>query len=107
MVAYTKESLNELLENHNIIDILEKRIELTPAEGHYFTKCPFCKSNYSLLIMEDMNAYHCFSCHGHGDAVAFLMTAYLMTLDEAIKEVARISEYEGLIEINQPEGKIS
>jgi DNA primase len=105
MVAFTKESLGELLDNHNIIDILEKRIELTPAEGHYFSKCPFCGGIHSILIMEDMNSYFCFKCKAEGNAFIFLMEAFKMKFDEAIREIAAISGYEGLIEIDFTENE--
>lgn len=86
---YTKESLERLKEEIDIIDLIEDDIDLIEEEyaDLAYGSCPFCDSaeeHYDFVLSRDKGTYYCFNCHASGDPVSYLMLTRKMTFEEAV-----------------------
>ena len=64
----------ELLSSTNIVDIVEKHVELKKKGNEYIGICPFHDdTTSSLSVNEKKQIYKCFACGKGGDSINFLM----------------------------------
>ncbi|MBI5274724.1 MAG: DNA primase [Chlamydiales bacterium] len=102
MVAYTQESLQNLRDKINLIEVISSYIPLKRSGSSHKALCPFHnEKNPSFLVQQGEKHYHCFGCGAHGDAIAFLMNYLNMSFVEAIDTLAE--KYDVILE--KMEGK--
>ena len=81
--------IQELLNRTDIVDIIEKRVQLKKAGANYVACCPFHQEKTpSFSVSPSKQFYHCFGCGVHGSAITFLMEYEGLTFVEAIEDIA-------------------
>jgi DNA primase len=89
MVAYTKESLEELRSKIQLLEVVSPHLRISKSGSHYKALCPFhSEKSPSFVIQSGDSHYHCFGCGAHGDAIAFQMNYLQMTFVEAVESLA-------------------
>lgn len=82
--------IQDLLARVDIVDVIERHLQLKKSGANYFARCPFhSEKSASFSVSPTKQTYHCFGCGAHGTAIGFLMEYSGLTYVEAIKELAR------------------
>lgn len=90
MPLFTKESLENLRQRIDLVEVLSGHLELKRSGASYKTHCPFHdEKTPSFMIQKGDSHYHCFGCGVHGDAIHFLMTHLKMSFLEAVESLAQ------------------
>lgn len=90
MPLFTKESLENLRQRIDLVEVLSSHLELKKSGAAYKALCPFHdEKTPSLMIQKGDQHYHCYGCGAHGDAIQFLMTHVRMSFLEAIESLAQ------------------
>ena len=91
-MSFTQNSLNNLKEQVNIVDVIGRAVQLQRKGGRYTGLCPFHKEKTaSFSVNEQMQMYYCFGCHASGDSIEFVKRFYNLEFNEAVEKIA--SEY--------------
>ena len=70
----TKESIENLSQRVDIVDIISQYIEVRKQGSSYVCICPFHNDkNPSMHINSQKGFYHCFACKAGGDVFKFIM----------------------------------
>ncbi|MCP5469418.1 MAG: DNA primase [Chlamydiales bacterium] len=86
---YTKESLQNLKEKVDLIEVVSSQIEVKRAGTAYKALCPFHdEKSPSFTLKRGDSHYHCFGCGAHGDSIQFLMQLQGVTFREAVEMLA-------------------
>ncbi|MFN0064614.1 MAG: DNA primase [Chlamydiales bacterium] len=102
---YTKESLQQLKEKIDLIDVLSSQIDLKRVGASYKALCPFHdEKSPSFMVKRGDTHYHCFGCGAHGDAIQFLTQYLNISFREAVEMLAERFHIH-LEEKDQPEQK--
>jgi DNA primase len=89
MALYTEESLDNLRNKIDLVEVLSSYIQLKRAGGSYKALCPFHEEKSpSFVLQSGDDHYHCFGCGAHGDAIAFLMNHVKMSFVESVESLA-------------------
>ncbi|GEK13241.1 MULTISPECIES: DNA primase [Aliivibrio] len=81
--------IDELLNRHDIVDIIDARVKLKKQGKNYGACCPFHnEKSPSFSVSQEKQFYHCFGCGVHGNAIDFLMEFDRLEFVEAIEELA-------------------
>lgn len=90
MVIFNKESLENLRQRVDLVDVLSSYIELKRTGNSYKGLCPFHdEKSPSFIIQKGDSHYHCFGCGAHGDAIQFLMTHQKLSFSDAVENLAQ------------------
>ncbi|ELN3742548.1 DNA primase [Campylobacter jejuni] len=90
----TKESIENLSQRLNIVDIIENYIEVKKQGSSFVCICPFhADKNPSMHINPTKGFYHCFACKAGGDAFKFVMDYEKLSFADAIEKVASLSNF--------------
>ncbi|EAJ5658233.1 DNA primase [Campylobacter jejuni] len=90
----TKESIENLSQRLNIIDIIENYIEVKKQGSSFVCICPFhADKNPSMHINPIKGFYHCFACKAGGDAFKFVMDYEKLSFADAVEKVASLSNF--------------
>ena len=90
MPLFTKESLENLRQRIDLVEVLSAHIDLKRAGAAYKGLCPFHdEKTPSFMIQKGDTHYHCFGCGAHGDAIHFLMSHLKMSFSEAVESLAK------------------
>lgn len=90
MTIYRKESLENLRQRIDLVEVVRASVDLKPAGAAYKGLCPFHdEKTASFTIQKGDRHYHCFGCGAHGDAIQFLMNHQKMNFTEAIESLAQ------------------
>ncbi len=82
--------IEELLTRTDIVEVIEKRIELRRAGSEFQACCPFHEEKTpSFTVSPSKQFYHCFGCGAHGSAIGFLMQYEGLEFVDTIEELAR------------------
>ena len=82
----------------NIVDVFSELSPQILGNGQLRMECPFRENHsdgsgrQSFFVTPDINAYHCFSCHEHGNLIRLLTTRFGVNYFEATSMV-RLTEY--------------
>ncbi|WQY62079.1 DNA primase [Helicobacter pylori] len=83
-----------LKERIQIVEVLERYIDLYKAGANFKACCPFHEErSASFMVSPEKNIYHCFGCGVSGDALKFLQEYQKISFIEAVEEVAKIYHY--------------
>lgn len=89
MPIFTKESLENLRQRIDLVDVLSTHIDLKRAGVAYKGLCPFHdEKTPSFMIQKGDTHYHCFGCGAHGDAIHFLMSHLKLSFSDAVESLA-------------------
>ncbi|ERA56927.1 DNA primase [Helicobacter pylori GAM117Ai] len=87
-------NLEPLKERIQIVEVLERYLDLYKAGVNFKACCPFHEERTaSFIISPEKNIYHCFGCGVSGDALKFLQEYQKISFIEAVEEVAKIYHY--------------
>lgn len=90
----TKESIENLSQRLNIVDIIENYIEVKKQGSSFVCICPFhADKNPSMHINPTKGFYHCFACKVGGDAFKFVMDYEKLSFADAVEKVASLSNF--------------
>ncbi len=90
----TKESIENLSQRLNIVDIIENYIEVKKQGSSFVCICPFhADKNPSMHINLTKGFYHCFACKAGGDAFKFVMDYEKLSFTDAVEKVASLSNF--------------
>jgi len=90
MPFFTKESLENLRQKVDLVDVMSSHMDLKRSGASYKALCPFHdEKTPSLMIQKGDTHYHCFGCGAHGDAIQFLMAHLKMGFSDAIESLAQ------------------
>ncbi|EAJ6055587.1 TPA: DNA primase [Campylobacter jejuni] len=90
----TKESIENLSQRLNIVDIIENYIEVKKQGSSFVCICPFhTDKNPSMHINPTKGFYHCFACKAGGDAFKFVMDYEKLSFADAVEKVASLSNF--------------
>ncbi|HEC1874067.1 TPA: DNA primase [Campylobacter jejuni] len=90
----TKESIENLSQKLNIVDIIENYIEVKKQGSSFVCICPFhADKNPSMHINPIKGFYHCFACKVGGDAFKFVMDYEKLSFADAVEKVASLSNF--------------
>ncbi|EMJ0647944.1 DNA primase [Campylobacter sp. 114] len=90
----TKESIENLSQRLNIVDIIENYIEVKKQGSSFVCICPFhADKNPSMHINPTKGFYHCFACKAGGDAFKFVMDYEKLSFSNAVEKVASLSNF--------------
>ncbi|ANT43111.1 DNA primase [Helicobacter phage Pt1293U] len=83
-----------LKERIQIVEVLERYMDLYKAGANFKAFCPFHEErSASFIVSPEKNIYHCFGCGVSGDALKFLQEYKKISFIEAVEEVAKIYNY--------------
>ena len=81
--------IQELLNRTDVVDVIDKRVQLKKAGANYVACCPFHQEKTpSFSVSPSKQFYHCFGCGAHGSAITFLMEYEGFTFVEAVHQLA-------------------
>src|ERR1700726_4709711 len=90
MAIFSKESLESLRQQVNLVELLSSYVDLKRTGSTYKGLCPFHdEKSPSFIIQKGDSHYHCFGCGAHGDAIQFLMTHVKMSFLESVESLAQ------------------
>jgi DNA primase len=82
--------IEELLARTDIVEVVERRVELKRAGAEFQARCPFHdEKTPSFTVSPKKQFYHCFGCGAHGSAIGFLMQYEGFEFLDAVEELAR------------------
>jgi len=97
MPLYSKESLEQLRQRVDLVELISSYVELKRSGALYKGLCPFHEERTPSFVVQMGHAhYHCFGCGAHGDAIAFLMQYSKLSFFDAVEMLAR--RYQVLLE---------
>ncbi|MFA7201845.1 MAG: DNA primase [Candidatus Paceibacterota bacterium] len=84
------DSVQQIKEKLDIVDVIKERIQLTPAGKNFKGVCPFHREKTpSFIVSPDRQTWHCFgSCGEGGDVFSFVMKYENIEFYEALKLLA-------------------
>lgn len=90
MPASLKDIIVQVLRANDIVDVIGRHLELRPAGGARFKAlCPFHNEKTpSFSVDRGRQAYYCFGCEKHGDAITFLSEHEGLPFREALQKLA-------------------
>ncbi|ARJ56989.1 DNA primase [Campylobacter cuniculorum] len=90
----TKESIENLSQRVDIVDIISQYIEVRKQGSSYVCICPFHNDkNPSMHINSQKGFYHCFACKAGGDVFKFIMDYEKLDFSDAVEKVARLCNF--------------
>jgi len=82
--------IEELLARTDIVEVIERRLQLKRAGSEFHALCPFHEEKTpSFTISPRKQFFHCFGCGEHGSAIGFLMKFEGLDFRDAVEDLAR------------------
>ncbi|MDD5922646.1 MAG: DNA primase [Eubacteriales bacterium] len=86
---YSKNSIENLKEQVNIVDVVGRVVELKKAGSYYKGLCPFHhEKTPSFHVSEERQYFTCFGCGAKGDVIGFVEKYYNLDFPEAAERLA-------------------
>lgn len=93
--SYDEETIREVRESNDIVEIISQYIELKKAGSNYKGLCPFhSEKTPSMVVSPDKQMFRCFGCGEGGDVISFLSKYKNMDFKEVIVELAERANIE-------------
>ena len=87
-----KESIENLKNNLDIVDVISQFIELKKSGANFKACCPFHgETTPSFVVSPAKQIYHCFGCGAGGDSIKFVMEYEKLSYPEAIEKLASMN----------------
>ena len=101
-----KESIENLKNNLDVVDIISQYIELKKSGTNFKACCPFHgETTPSFVVSPAKQIYHCFGCGVGGDSIKFVMEYEKLTYPETIEKLASMNNFTLEYEENSSEKK--
>ena len=101
-----KESIENLKNNLDVVDIISQYIELKKSGANFKACCPFHgETTPSFVVSPAKQIYHCFGCGVGGDSIKFVMEYEKLTYRETIEKLASMNNFTLEYEENSSEKK--
>ena len=101
-----KESIENLKNNLDVVDIVSQYIELKKSGANFKACCPFHgETTPSFVVSPAKQIYHCFGCGVGGDSIKFVMEYEKLTYPETIEKLASMNNFILEYEENSSEKK--
>lgn len=85
----TKESIDNLKNHLDIVDVISQSLELKKAGANFKACCPFHgEDTPSFVVSPAKQIYHCFGCGVGGDSIKFIMEYEKLAYPEALEKLA-------------------
>ncbi len=95
-----QQSIETLKNRLDVVDVIERYIELKKAGANFKANCPFHEENSpSFVVSPSKQIYHCFGYGAGGDSIKFVMEYENLNYPEAIEKLA--SEYNVQLQYTQ------
>ncbi len=89
MPRYSEETIAQVREANDIVDVIGQHIKLTKKGANYFGLCPFHgEKTPSFSVSPQKQIYYCFGCGAGGNVINFLMEYENMSFTEALRSLA-------------------
>ncbi len=90
MSKYSRETIRQVIDANDIVDVIGSCIELNPAgSGRYKALSPFTNEKTpSFMVSSDRQMYYCFSSSRGGDVLRFLMEFEGLSFNEGLQKLA-------------------
>ena len=91
MNGISQETINEIRNSIDIVDVISNYISLTPRGKNYMCFCPFHAHNHkteSMSVSKERQIFSCFSCHTSGNVFKFIQDYENISFIEAVKKCA-------------------
>lgn len=103
MGFFTKNSLEQLRQRIDLVDLVSAHIDLKRAGAAFKACCPFHDERTpSFVIQRGDDHYHCFGCGAHGDGIRFVTDFLKLSFTEAVEMLAQ--RYHVTLEREEGEG---
>lgn len=90
----TKESIENLKNHLDVVDVISQFIELKKSGANFKACCPFHGENTpSFVVSPTKQIYHCFGCGVGGDSIKFIMEYEKSSYPEAIEKLASMYNF--------------
>ena len=100
-MAVDKETIAEIKNSVNIVDVIGEVVSLSKAGRNYLGLCPFHKEKTpSFNVIEDRQFFHCFGCGKSGDVFKFIEEYRQVSFLESVRIVAERSGISVQVETN-------
>ena len=81
--------IDDLLQRVDIVDVVDKRVQLRKTGKNYSALCPFHQEKSpSFSVEPDKQFYYCFGCGAGGNAVGFIMNYDSVDFPAAVESLA-------------------
>lgn len=89
MPRIPQETIDEIRQKADIVEIIKEYIPLTPKGKNYFGICPFhADHSPSMSVSKEKQMYKCFSCGAAGNVFKFVSDYENISYIEAVQKVA-------------------
>ncbi|MEM6911902.1 MAG: DNA primase [Verrucomicrobiota bacterium] len=89
MGRITQDSIDQVLAETDIVDVVGEHVQLKRSGGNYTGLCPFHDERTpSFNVSPSRQIYKCFGCGAGGSAFKFLMEFHRIPFPEAVKRLA-------------------
>ena len=89
MVRYSDETIDEVRQTNDIVDIISQYVRLKRSGRNYFGLCPFHnEKSPSFSVSPDKQIFHCFGCGIGGNVFTFLTKIEGINFIEAVQMLA-------------------
>ncbi|MCR4909560.1 MAG: DNA primase [Lachnospiraceae bacterium] len=86
---YPDETVEEVREKNDIVDVISGYVALKKRGGNYFGLCPFhSEKSPSFSVSASKQMYYCFGCGRGGNVISFIMEYESLSFPEALKILA-------------------
>jgi len=92
MVRIPDETVNDIRQSTNILDVIGQYVQLNKSGQNYFAHCPFHEDNTpSFSVNEKKQIFKCFSCGRGGNVFSFIQEIDELSFPESVIKVAEFS----------------
>ncbi len=90
----TKQSLERLKEQADIVTIISSYIELRRNGSNFSACCPFHNEKTpSFIVSPARNSYHCYGCGVGGDCISFVMEYEHLNFHQSVEKIAEMLNF--------------
>lgn len=90
----TKQSLERLKEQADIVTIISSYIELRRSGSNFSACCPFHNEKTpSFIVSPARNSYHCYGCGVGGDCISFVMEYEHLNFHQSVEKIAEMLNF--------------
>lgn len=90
MPRYPEDVIEEVRSRSDIVDVIQRYVQLKKKGSSYFGLCPFHnEKSPSFSVSRDKQMFYCFGCGVGGNVFTFLMNYENLTFPEAVAELAK------------------
>ena len=85
-----RNQIEEIKERLDIVQVVEKYVELRPTGKNYSGRCPFHQEKTpSFIVSPDIQRYKCFGCGKSGDIFNFVQEIESLDFPETLEKLAK------------------